>query len=62
VLAESDSPQADGAAFYETWWFWTAAGAVVVLGAVAGLALSGGGETIGTCPRGLACEIVGPGR
>jgi tetratricopeptide (TPR) repeat protein len=35
---------------YKRWWFWTAVGAAVVGGVVAGIALSRGGQELGTCP------------
>jgi hypothetical protein len=38
---------------YKKWWFWTAVGAVVVGGVVTGLALSRGGQEVGTCPGGV---------
>ena len=35
----ADTEADDGPAFYETWWFWTAVGAVVVTGTTVGLVL-----------------------
>lgn len=48
-------PVAPEPAVYQRWWFWTAAG-VVVMGAVGAVLLLGGGRANPTCPSGVVCH------
>jgi hypothetical protein len=52
--AEPPVPPTDGTTpVYKKWWFWTAVGAVVIAGVVAGVALSR--EQTPSCPEGRVC-------
>jgi len=55
AIAAAPPPASTSAPVYKKWWFWTAIGAVVVAGAVVGVAASAS-PSRPACPSGVVCQ------